>query len=246
MPIFFWKREQEIERLMNQYMSEVLTCLDVFKDCLFALFEDATSDQAADLVSQVEHAESRADHLRHQIEFEMYGKALMPDSRGDLLGLVEAIDRIPNWAEEVVYDIHLQRVVFPQHLLNQFQHLTEANVQCFHVLHEAVTALFADIDAVFQLTQDVDKIEGEIDGSERQLIRAVIASLAAALTVTLMTYLALPVSTSQAIVGAVLGIGLAVGMRSVNKRTLAHIVLGWIAILIVSGILSFAMITLFT
>lgn len=173
MPIFFWKREQEIERLMNQYMSEVLTCLDVFKDCLFALFEDATSEQAADLVSQVDHAESRADHLRHQIEFEMYGKALMPESRGDLLGLVEAIDRIPNWAEEVVYDIHLQRVVFPQHLLNQFQYLVEANVQCFHVLHTAVIALFTDIDAVFQLTQDVDKIEGEIDGSERQLIRAV-------------------------------------------------------------------------
>ena len=24
---------------MNQYMGEVFTCLDVFRDCLFALFE---------------------------------------------------------------------------------------------------------------------------------------------------------------------------------------------------------------
>jgi uncharacterized protein Yka (UPF0111/DUF47 family) len=41
------------------------------------------------------------------------------------------------------------------------------------VLHKAVTALFTDIDAVFQLTRDVDKVEGEIDELERQLIRAI-------------------------------------------------------------------------
>ena len=173
MPIFFWKREKEIDQLMEKYMNEVRTCLDVFKECLFVLFEDSTSEKATELVLQVDKAESGADHFRHQLEYELYSKALMPESRGDLLGLVEAIDRIPNWAEEIVYDIQLQRVVFPEHLLDQFRNLAEMNVHCFHVLHTAIAALFTDIDAVFQLTQDVDKIEGEIDGLERQLIRDV-------------------------------------------------------------------------
>lgn len=173
MPIFFWKREQEIEQLMNNYMDEVLVCLDEFKDCLFALFDDSTSERAAELVKQVDEAESRCDKFRHKIEFELYSKALMPDSRGDLLGLLEAVDRVPNWAEEVVYDVHLQRVVFPEHLIEQFRHLAERNVECFHVLHTAIGALFTDIDNVFQLTQDVDKIEGEIDKLEHDLIQAV-------------------------------------------------------------------------
>lgn len=173
MPIFFWKREEEIEQLMDQYMQEGLTCLDKFKDCQFSLFEDSTSEQSAQLVWEVDQAESRCDHLRHQIEFALYGKALMPESRGDLLGLVETIDRVPNWAEEVCYDIHLQRVVFPTHLLDQFRKVAERNVECFHVLHTAVTALFTDLNSVFQLTQDVDHIEGEIDQLEQNLIRAV-------------------------------------------------------------------------
>lgn len=173
MPNFFWKREKEIERLMDDYMNEVLSCLDIFKDCLFALFDDSTGESAKELVLQVDQAESRSDHLRHQIELALYNKALMPESRGDLLELVETVDRIPNWAEEIAYDIHLQRIVFPEHLIEQFKHLAEMNVQCFHLLHKAVTALFTDIDTVFPLTQKVDRLEGEIDGVERQLIREV-------------------------------------------------------------------------
>jgi hypothetical protein len=173
MPIFFWNREKEIEKLMDSYLTETRTCLDSFQECMFALVEDSTSERSQALVEQVDQAESRADDLRHKIEFELYGKALMPESRGDLLGLVEAIDRVPNWAEEVVYDIHLQRVEFPAHLLDQFREIVKLNVECFHVLETAITSLFTDIDAVFQLTQDVDKLEGEIDQLEHDLIRAV-------------------------------------------------------------------------
>jgi len=173
MPIFFWKREQEIEKLMDNYMNEAKTCLDEFRECLFVLFEDSTSEKSKELVKRVDKAESRADDFRHKIEFELYSKALMPESRGDLLGLVEAIDRIPNWAEELVYDIHLQRVVFPENLIKQFRELVEMNVHCFQILHKAIGALFTDLDAVPRLTQDVDHIEGEVDNLERDLISAV-------------------------------------------------------------------------
>lgn len=173
MPLFFWKREQEIEELMNAYMTEVQSCLAIFQECLFALFENSSSERSGELVAEVDEAESRSDDFRHKIEFELYSKALMPDSRGDLLGLLEAIDRIPNWAEELVYDIRLQRVVFPENLVPQFRHLVEINVQCFEVLHKAIKALFDDIDAVFRLTQEVDSIESSIDSMEHDLIRAV-------------------------------------------------------------------------
>jgi PiT family inorganic phosphate transporter len=40
---------------------------------------------------------------------------------------------------------------------------------------------------------------------------------------------AIPVSTSQAMVGAVLGIGVVRGFQEVNKRLLGHIALSWVA-----------------
>lgn len=170
---FFWKRERTIEQFMDQYLDEMRTCLDLFKDAIFTMLEDSTGQAAADLVFQVDQAESRCDELRRQIEMELYGKALMPESRGDLLGLLEALDKVPNWAEEMVYDIHLQRVVFPQTLCEQLRTLVERNVHCVHVLYEAASAIFKDIDAVFGLTLTVRQIESEIDDLERQLIREV-------------------------------------------------------------------------
>ncbi|MGD9330065.1 MAG: inorganic phosphate transporter [Desulfobacterales bacterium] len=54
----------------------------------------------------------------------------------------------------------------------------------------------------------------------------VVASLA--LTVHCYTLVGVPVSTSQAVVGAVLGIGLVKGVRTVSSKTLGHILLGWL------------------
>lgn len=55
---------------------------------------------------------------------------------------------------------------------------------------------------------------------------AFIASLAAAMTVTLMTLLKLPVSTSQAVVGAIIGIGIVMG--DVNFSDLGKVVVAWV------------------
>ncbi len=169
----FWKKEKKVQRFMENYMNEALTCLETFQECLFALFEDSTSEKAKELVKKVGDLESRADDLRNKLEFKLYRKALMPEARGDILGLVEAVDRIPNWAEEVAYDIYLQRVKFPENLLDKFRQLTEMNVQCFRLLHKAIESLFSDIDAVFELTKEVDKLESEIDKLERKLIQEV-------------------------------------------------------------------------
>lgn len=56
---------------------------------------------------------------------------------------------------------------------------------------------------------------------------SVVAALAAAINVNVMTRFGMPVSTSQAIVGAVVGVGLTKGVMGVNRRTLMVIPAGW-------------------
>ncbi|MCP4396464.1 MAG: TIGR00153 family protein [bacterium] len=152
-------------------MDEVQTCMNTFKECLLVLFEDSTSENARELVERVDKSEEQADELRDKIKLNLYRKALMPEARGDILDLVESIDQIANWAEEISYDIHLQRVVFPETLLDQYRQLAEMNVECYHLLHKAIAQLFTDIEAVFDLVQDVGKLETKIDKLEHELIR---------------------------------------------------------------------------
>ncbi len=56
---------------------------------------------------------------------------------------------------------------------------------------------------------------------------ALIVVLALAATVHLYTHLGVPVSTSQAVIGAVLGIGLVKGVNTVSAGTLKQILMAW-------------------
>ncbi|CAI4211639.1 unnamed protein product [Parascedosporium putredinis] len=69
--------------------------------------------------------------------------------------------------------------------------------------------------------------------------------LASAITVLMATRLALPVSTTQCICGATVGVGLANGdWRSINPRLVAFIYFGWIITLPVTALLSGSMMAL--
>jgi len=57
---------------------------------------------------------------------------------------------------------------------------------------------------------------------------AFVTILGQAITVHLFAKIGVPVSTSQAIVGAVLGVGLLKGVKSVNRATSLKIAFGWI------------------
>jgi PiT family inorganic phosphate transporter len=64
------------------------------------------------------------------------------------------------------------------------------------------------------------------------------AELAAASTVVLASYTGLPVSTTQVLVGAVLGVGIARGLASLNMRVINRIFLSWIITLPAGALMS--------
>ena len=70
-------------------------------------------------------------------------------------------------------------------------------------------------------------------------LNALIAVLAEATTVYIYAKIGIPVSTSQAIVGAVIGIGLIKGINLLNKNTLKNIFFGWLGTPTIALIISF-------
>ncbi|MEE4262226.1 MAG: anion permease [Desulfobacteraceae bacterium] len=56
---------------------------------------------------------------------------------------------------------------------------------------------------------------------------ALVVVLAEGLTVHFYTLVGVPVSTSQAVIGAILGVGIVKGVNTVSRRTLTNILLGW-------------------
>ena len=67
---------------------------------------------------------------------------------------------------------------------------------------------------------------------------ALIVVFALALTVHFFTLVGVPVSTSQAVIGSVLGIGLVKGTKTVSRKTLVFILFGWFFTPLLAGMLT--------
>lgn len=63
------------------------------------------------------------------------------------------------------------------------------------------------------------------------------AQLAAAIEIYILTMLSIPVSSTQAVVGGIIGVGLTKGIKTVNVHTIFHIFFGWILTPITTGLL---------
>ena len=67
------------------------------------------------------------------------------------------------------------------------------------------------------------------------------AQMAAALAVHFFSILGIPVSTSQSIVGAVIGVGVLHGVRTVRARRIGGIAAGWVATPTAAGLFSYGL-----
>lgn len=70
---------------------------------------------------------------------------------------------------------------------------------------------------------------------------ALVVVLAEAITVHIYTFVGVPVSTSQAVVGAVLGVGIVKGINTIRRRTLINILLAWFLTPMVACFLALAL-----
>lgn len=75
---------------------------------------------------------------------------------------------------------------------------------------------------------------------------ALIVVLAEALTLHFFTQIGVPVSSSQAVVGAVVGVGLVGDVQTVSFKMLTRISIGWMLTPIAGGVITYFLITLFS
>ncbi len=68
---------------------------------------------------------------------------------------------------------------------------------------------------------------------------ALVVVLTHSLALHFFTWLKIPVSSSQAVVGAVIGVGLYHGAKTINKITMIKIFLGWLMTPLISGVIAF-------
>ena len=170
-----WKKEKSIIDKIKTYLDQVDRCRDGFRVCIEKLITEPQSEENAAIVEEVHRSESRADDLRRSIEFQLYERALIPESRGDVLGLIETLDAIPGMFQSLCYQLLLERITFPDQFRERYLHLVDVNIKAYDLVRQAVVGLFYSND-VKEQTDLVDAVESDSDHIERSLIRDIFSS----------------------------------------------------------------------
>jgi predicted phosphate transport protein (TIGR00153 family) len=165
-----WKKEKSIIAKIENYLDQVDICRDRFRACIEALLLEPKNKENEASVEEVHQAESKADDLRRDIELQLYQRALIPESRGDVLGLIETMDVIPGMFQSLCYQLLLEKIVFPDQFRERYLHLVDLNLKSYDLVRQAVLGLFYNKD-VKDLTDLVDAVESDSDHIERDLVR---------------------------------------------------------------------------
>ena len=170
-----WKKEKSIIDKIKTYLDQVDVCRDRFRLCIERLLFKPEDAENPAMLEEVHRSESKADDLRRDIELQLYERALIPESRGDVLGLLETMDVIPGMFQSLCYQFLLERIVFPEQFRERYLHLVDVNIKAYNLVRQAVLGLFYSKD-VKDLTDLVDAVESDSDHIERDLIRDIFSS----------------------------------------------------------------------
>ena len=172
----FYKREKEVHGLIKEYFETADQALEEFEVAMRCFFDAGPCDEFREGDKRIHAAESRADDLVREIEKMLYSRSLLPESRGDLLGLLESFDKMPNLAETITFMVDTQQITLPEQYREQFVKLLDVNVESYRLVRQTVDKLFTDPDSVGEAVGPVDAKESESDRLEGELIRAVYSS----------------------------------------------------------------------
>jgi len=167
----FWRKEKNVEGMLDKYFGECDRCFELVEKAFDILMESGNGPAFEAAVNRTHESESAADDLRREIELTMYSRALLPESRGDLLGLLENFDILLTAAESLLYDLHCQQTVIPEDLMPGFRRLIGINLQAYYLLRKAVDALLHNPRVTLHTVKEVDAKESESDRLEREMLK---------------------------------------------------------------------------
>jgi len=171
MAILF-RTTKELESQIDEYLDSVSQGALVFKQGVMN-YLDNDKDNLNEHIKNIGQLESRADELRRAIENRLYTHTLIPEHRGDVLGILESTDDVIDTMKETLNQFDIECPYIPEELNKNYFELTDMSVSASEALVQAARAFFRDVNAVKDHLHKVYFYEKEADRIGDKLKRKV-------------------------------------------------------------------------
>ncbi len=162
---------EELMELMRQFTSSVEACLVNTLNSIIEYVENGENERVRDLSKKAHIMESRADKYRRDIVDKLIKDAFAPDSRRELMSLVENIDNVADGAEEILDSVIFIGVDLSILDVEELNDIAEMIKRQYTLLKDAILGIFTDVISAASQTSRLQQIEAHVDRYEEKIIR---------------------------------------------------------------------------
>ncbi len=169
-------RTKALENEIDTFLDKLSESSLLFQRAVRIYLDEGCTPEFEQKLGDVNRMESEADKLRRTIEVQLYEQTLIPESRGDVLGLLENLDSVLNLFEGALWGFSIETPEIPKEFRSDFASLTEQVIHAVEAIVLASRAFFRNIEAVKDHMHKVMFYEKEADKVSTKLKRAIFGS----------------------------------------------------------------------
>ncbi len=167
---FFFKKERQLETLIYSYLENLGMTQKHFGKAMSICLKQGVSDDFNFMVDQTHKFESRADDIRDEVNLLMYSRALIPESREDVMALLERVDEIPRSFEQILNMIRTQKITFPEFIVLDVEELIRVSMESCDLMVKMIDVMLEKKEGIRALMSTIDQNESHCDHIERRII----------------------------------------------------------------------------
>ena len=156
-------RARDLEGQIDAFLDKISESAVQFKLAIRIYLKEGANGEFGEKLNAVNTMESDADTLRRDIEKALYTYTLIPDSRGDVLGLIETLDQIMGFFEGALWAFDIEKPEIPDQFKPGFKKLANMVVEAVDALVLGARSFFRSPHAVGDYNHKVMLYEKEAD-----------------------------------------------------------------------------------
>jgi len=173
---FLFKKEQQLESLISQYLENLSRTQEHFVKAMNTWLDEGLCGQFNFLIEQTHKFESKADEIRDEINYLMYSRALIPESREDIMILIEQVEVIPRIFELILHLIRTQKLKIPDIIMLDVKDLIRISVESCELMIKQIDLMLKNRQGIRALVSTIDHNESHCDHIERSLMLKIFES----------------------------------------------------------------------
>ena len=169
---FYKNNQKELIDSINLFLNNILEVNSLFEDLMKEFFLK-NYKSVEELTIKISNLESECDKLRRTTERKIYQETLIPEQRGDVLGMLENLDKIPGQLQGNAHRINTEKPNIHKELHDDFDSLIKNNSTCVKLLINGSKQFFIDPKKTIEECLLVSKHESTGDKISTKLKNAI-------------------------------------------------------------------------